>query len=307
MAESVNKPKQMAAYDQLAITSEGYIPYDDNSGFDEENEIIGEIPLQNLSSCDYCSTGLLRIEDKILQERSYRDYCLWYCQKCRFWQARVYSDPFFSCMPPLENWAYVSKLREFKGNLPECCDAELAAYIRRHPDVLHRYPPTRFEKLVADVFRANYVNAEVLHVGKPKDGGIDVRLIEADKEQWLIQVKRRESQNKAEGVSTIRDMLGAMMLADGHQGIVVSTAPRFSREAQSAAAKARKRGMTVRLVDRGIFEKMLDPILPDRPWLQPISQVDSELAAHLAEQIPSDKQLDLFTPYPLQTQNSFGI
>lgn len=307
MAESVNKPKQMAAYDQLAITGEGYIPYDDNSGFDEENEIIGDIPLQNLGYCAYCATKLLRNEEEILQERSYRDHCLWYCQKCRFWQARVYSNPFFSCMPPPENWAYVSKLREFKGDLPECCDAELAAYIRRNPDVLHRYPPTRFEKLVADVFRANYVNAEVLHVGKPYDRGIDVMLIEADGKQWLIQVKRRESQNKAEGVSTIRDMLGAMVLAGTLQGVVVSTAPRFSREAQSAAAKARKHGMTVRLVDRGIFEKMLDPILPDRPWLQPISQVDSELAAHLAEQIPSDKQLDLFPPYPLQTQKSFDI
>lgn len=68
MAESVNKPKQMAAYDQLAITSEGYIPYDDNSGFDEENEIIGEIPLQNLSYCDYCSTKLLRIEEESAQK-----------------------------------------------------------------------------------------------------------------------------------------------------------------------------------------------------------------------------------------------
>lgn len=298
MAESINKPKQMVAYDQLAITSEGYIPYDDDYGFDEENEIIGEIPLQNLTCCAYCSTKLLRIEEDIFQESSHRDYCLWYCQECRFWQARVYSDPFLRCMPPPENWVYISKLREFKGYLPECCDAELAAYIRRNPDVLHSYPPPRFEKLVADVFRANYVNAEVLHVGKPNDGGIDIKLIEADGKQWLIQVKRRESQNKAEGVSTIRDMLGAMVVAGALQGVVVSTAPRFSSDAQQAATKAGKHGMTVRLVDRGIFEKMLDPILPDRPWLQPIDQVDAELAAHLVEQIPSDKQLDWVDDLP---------
>ena len=298
MAESINKPKQMVAYDQLAITSEGYIPYDDDYGFDEENEIIGEIPLQNLTYCAYCSTKLLRIEEDIFQESSHRDYCLWYCQKCRFWQARVYSDPFLRCMPPPENWVYISKLREFKGCLPECCDAELAAYIRRNPDVLHSYPPTRFEKLVADVFRANYVNAEVLHVGGPNDGGIDVKLIEADGEQWLIQVKRRESHKKAERVSTIRDMLGAMVVEGALQGVVISTAPRFSREAQQAATIAGKRGMTVRLVDRGIFEKMLDPILPDRPWLQPIDQIDAELAAHLVEQIPSDKQLDWVDDLP---------
>ena len=54
--------------------------------------------------------------------------------------------------------------------------------------------------------------------------------------------------------------------------------------------------MTVQLVDSGIFNKMLDPILPDRPWLLPISQLDEELAGYLADRIPSDNQLEI--PFP---------
>ena len=79
-------------------------------------------------------------------------------------------------------------------------------------------------------------------------------------------------------------------------GIVVSTAGRFSRPAQDAAVKAGevRNPMTVHLVDKGIFNKMLDPILPDRPWLHPISEVDEEIAKYLADQIPSDNQLYLW-------------
>ena len=173
---------------------------------------------------------------------------------------------------------------------------------RQHPDLLHSFNTTRFEKFVADVFRANYTNAEVLHIGKPGDGGIDVLLIETGSEQWLIQVKRRGSQKSSEGVSTIRDILGAMVVKGVNKGIVVSTVERFSPKARQDAVKAKTGpfGMTVELVDKGIFNKMLDPILPDRPWLDPISQFDWELAQHLADRIPSDNQLGLFEPQPFQ-------
>lgn len=122
-------------------------------------------------------------------------------------------------------------------------------------------------------------------------------LIDAEKEKWLIQVKRRGSQRNTEGVGTIRDILGAMVVENALKGIVVSTAERFSQDAIQAAnaAKAGQYRMIVRLVDRGIFDKMLDPILPDRPWLIPIMQLDAEIARHLAHRIQSDYQLDLFT------------
>ena len=296
MTDATNKPKQMTAYDKFQIIGdEEYILCDDAYDSGEDEEVICENPLQDIKKCAYCSTELIKIENETLQESWHRDYCLWYCAYCRFWQARLYSA-FRACMPPPDNWAYISKLREFDTNLPDGCSEELALYIRRHPNFLHSCDPKGFEKFVADVFRANYTNAEVLHVGKPGDGGIDVLLTEARGEQWLIQIKRRGSQKSSEGVSTIRDILGAMVVKGVRNGIVVSTVERFSSEAQRDAVKA-KIGpfrMTVELVDEGIFNKMLDPILPDRPWLDPISEVDEEISSYLADQIPIDNQLYLF-------------
>ncbi len=298
---ATNKPKQMTAYDKFQIVSdEEYILWDDAYHNGEEEETICENPLRDLEECAYCSTQLIKVENNTLEKEMHRDYCLWYCGYCRFWQARLYSS-FNACMPPPDNWAYISKLREFDTNLPEGCSEELALYIRRHPNFLHSCDPKGFEKFVADVFRANYTNAEVSHVGKPGDGGIDVLLIEAKDEQWLIQVKRRGSQKPSEGVSTIRDILGAMVVKGVRKGIVVSTVERFSLKAQQDAVKAKMGpfGMTVEFVDKDIFDKMLDPILPDRPWLDPISEIDEEISSYLADQIPSDNQLYLFEQFNL--------
>ena len=290
MANTTNKPKQMAAYDKFEIRGdkiigdEEYILCDDAYHNGEDEVAICKNPLRDIRNCAYCSTELIKIENETLEESWHRDYCLWYCDYCRFWQARIYSA-FRGCMPPPDNWAYISKLREFDINLPEECSEELALYIRRHPNFLYSCNPIRFEKFVADVFRANYTNAEVLHIGKPGDGGVDVLLIDTERKEWLIQVKRRGSPNFSEGVSTIRDILGAMVVRGVRSGIVVSTAARFSQQAILAAdaAKADPYCMTVELVDEGKFNKMLDPILPDRPWLDPISEIDEEIASYLAD------------------------
>jgi len=296
MISNTAKPKQMEAYDKFRVMGDGYVLHDEYCD-DEEEETILDNPIKDLSRCSFCATKLEKIENEELKEDMHRDYCLWYCDKCCFWQARIYSA-FNACMPPPDNWAYISKLREFDTKLPEGCSEELALYIRRHPNFLYSCNPTRFEKFVADVFRANYTNAEVLHIGRPNDGGVDVLLIDTEKKEWVIQVKRRGSPNSSEGVSTIRDILGAMVVRGVSRGIVVSTAARFSPKAKLAAdaAMAEPYCMTVKLVDESIFNKMLDPVLPDRPWLNPISEVDVEIANYLADQIPSDQQLSLFDP-----------
>ena len=290
----------MAAYDKFEITSEGYILHDDAHLSGEGEETIYKNALSNLRNCDYCSTKLLKIEDEISGERSRRDYSLWYCKYCRFWQARVYSDPLGGCMPPPDHLAYVSKLREFDTSLPDGCSEELASYIRRHPNFWHSMDPTHFERLVADVFQANYRNAEVIHVGRPKDGGVDVLFVDAEREEWLIQAKRRESPKYSEKVDTIRNALGTMVVNGKQNGIVVSTAQKFSRYAiqETVAAKEGPYRMRVELVDKSILNRMLDPILPDRPWFDPIREVDQEIAEYLTDKIPSDNQLDLFATCP---------
>ena len=302
MSDTTNKPKQMVLYDTYDVGGLDGVPFDEDYCSDKTIGEITDNVLQDLRYCDYCSTKLLRIEGQVHEVSNYRAYCFWYCRKCRFWQARFRPDPSCYDMPPPDFHAYISKLREFNGDLPEGCSEELALHIKRSPDLLHSFNSKRFEKFVADVFRANYTNSEVLHVGKSHDGGVDVLLIDADKEKWLIQVKRRESPSPSEGVGTIRDMLGAMHLEEARIGIVVSTTRRFSQPAQKAAVKAGqvRNPVLIRLVDKGVFNEMLDPVLPDRPWLDPISQFDWELAQHLADRIPSDDQLSLFEPQPFQ-------
>ena len=81
-------------------------------------------------------------------------------------------------------------------------------HIRRDTSRLHFVDPKRFEKFVADVFRANYTNAEVVHVGKPNDGGVDVLLIDAQEEQLIVQVKRAESNANLKRFARFETCLG---------------------------------------------------------------------------------------------------
>lgn len=186
------------------------------------------------------------------------------------------------------------RVREFDNDLPEYCSSELASYLRQNPRKWHQYEPKRLEKLVADIFRANYHEAEVVHIGKPDDGGVDILFIDSTNQQHLIQVKRRIQEDSAEGVSTIRNLIGAMVLKEAIRGIVVSTADHFTLRAQQAAKKAQYLGLYIQLVDRGILNLMLDPVLPDRPWLEVVRNHDREIAYILAQRVPSDYQLRLF-------------
>lgn len=147
---------------------------------------------------------------------------------------------------------------------------------------------------MADVFKANYENAQITHVGKPDDGGVDIKLVESNNNQWLIQVKRREKLNCAEGVCTIRNLLGTLVLEGQTQGIVVSTADHFTLRAQQAAQKSKKLGFNIKLIDKGILNQMLEPVLPDRPWIEVIKSHDSGIASWLMERISNDNQPKLF-------------
>jgi hypothetical protein len=85
-----------------------------------------------------------------------------------------------------------------------------------------------------------------------------------------------------------------MVLEEVVRGIVVSTADHFTLRAHQAAKKIEKQGLHLKLVDRGILDRMLEPLLPDRPWLQIVRSHNPEMADLLASQVPSDCQLSLF-------------
>lgn len=191
-----------------------------------------------------------------------------YCLNCRFWRwhyltsffynrGGVYSIQYTSAMP---------KIDAFNPSLPLGCSTEIAQALRRDPKIYHSINTKTFEKFVADVFRANHANAEVIHVGQPHDGGKDVIFIDDGDNKWLISVKRRASPEKSEGVETIRSLIGVLFLNQATRGMVVSSANHFTYHAKKAANFANNEGLQIRLVDRGLLDRMLGSLLPHWPW-----------------------------------------
>src|SRR5258708_7157087 len=129
-------------------------------------------------------------------------------------------------------------MRDFDLTLPEGCEAELAVAIRRNDNIWHTIDPHKFERFVGSVFKANFRDCDVVHVGRSDDGGVDLIFIDSQKDQWLIKVKRRERSTSSEGFSTIRNLLGALFLNDCLRGILVSTADHFTFRAYQAVTRA---------------------------------------------------------------------
>jgi Restriction endonuclease len=198
------------------------------------------------------------------------DSRLWVCPNCYFWQWHcAYHTNLFKewQVPDYFNRSFaVSQLAAFNPKLPAPCPEELAQHLRRNPRAWHTIRPRALEKLVRDVFKANYGDCEVKHVGQPGDGGIDVLMVRTDKKRWLISVKRREREEKGEPVSTLRDLIGAMVLEDGAVGVVASTANHFTTAARKAVRKASAKGVTIKLIDKGDLNLLIGGLLPPTPW-----------------------------------------
>jgi restriction system protein len=109
---------------------------------------------------------------------------------------------------------------------------------------LHRITsihPRMMEDLVGSILAGVY-DCEVHQVGYTKDGGVDLLLLDGNK-QIAVQVKRRESLKKREPVSLVREFLGASLLA-GHSNLLfVTNAEAFASGARQAARKAVTKGI----------------------------------------------------------------
>lgn len=215
------------------------------------------------------------------------------CPRCAYWHADWYQDlgqGIYGC--PTAEWeANISKLCEFSSCLPEGCHRELSQHLRANPNLWCALSPRNLEKLVADIFRGNFTTCEVMHVGKPGDGGIDVVFVDSGQQRWLIQVKRRERINAAEGVDTLRNLLGVMVMEGTGYGAVVSTADHFTYSALKAKERASEKGYTISLLDRGRLDRMIEPLLPTRQWLNLIKKRKPEWQSLLGDRMPDRGQL----------------
>jgi hypothetical protein len=284
-------------------------------GPDDEVTINGEVQPETVRPddvrgggagphCEYCGGRT----DSELWERpdADEDWEAWHgwkwsiivsCEYCRSWRwsrSEGIRQEGYTDLPPVYELHCVSKLRQFDGTLPDSLNTELAGYLRRHRDGWNQFSPAALERIVTDILRANFRDAEVVHVGRPDDGGVDVLFVDAEGPEWLVQVKRRLDPGGAEGVGTLRNLLGAMVIERSLRGLIVSTADRFSTRARAAADDAKQLGYEIRLADRGILDRMLEPVLPVMPWLDVMKGLDGEVAQEYSPEFISREQLSFF-------------
>src|SRR6185295_3758935 len=137
------------------------------------------------------------------------------CAVCGFWRA-AHSGGLTGVRP------IVPFVKSFCPQRHITALTALMEEVRRQPSRVYTIEPSKFELLVGSIL-GDYFNCEVLHVGQPHDGGIDLILIAAD-EPVMVQVKRRARADRAEGIDVVKHLF-ASMLGRGH-GMVVTTAQR---------------------------------------------------------------------------------
>jgi len=225
---------------------------------------------QEESACQFCNRPLRiehmdDIEGSLDAWHSRREYKLAFCEHCAAWSFRCHQGS-NACMDPTFFALGSSVAARYSDTLPEGCSQEIAQQLRRYPRLWHTFNPSRFERFLVDVFRSNHAGCEVIHVGGPGDGGVDLYLVDDTKKKWVIQVKRRARPRKSEPFSTVQSVLGTLVLEGSRYAIVATTSDAFSWPAQRARLCARQSGFTVELFDRGVLDRMLGPLLPRAPW-----------------------------------------
>lgn len=225
--------------------------------------------------CPYCHITMI-VDDFYEQGPDGSDrssgQLLEHCSNCTFWQLHAFRMQGYEARSTIfynfDIAVLSSKIKEFETEYPNGSLDEVSQWLRRHPEKYNTMSPNYLETLVARVFEAAGTYVEVQHVGRPGDGGIDVLLVDSERNRWLVQVKRREDPASSEPVSTIRNVLGAMVLEGSKKSIVVSTADHFTHQARQAVDRARGKGFEIELIDRGVFNQIIGGSLPVSPWLE---------------------------------------
>jgi len=165
---------------------------------------------------------------------------IWGCLSCGWWYEEFTK---FDDADDNRIKRRVAVLREFTADANDLPLAALSTELISRPGVLHDVHPGRLEVLVADIL-GEFFSTEVKVVGRTGDGGIDLVFVNCDR-PFAVQVKRRQSQESKEGVALVREFLGACLLEDVRNGIIVTTAGSFTSGAVAAANQT---------VSKGLFE-----------------------------------------------------
>lgn len=223
------------------------------------------------SICPFCKR---KIENIVYQKHTY-DAPEWLfgsfeqsehviqCQACGWWEYK-YSN----CSDAIMDGIRASDV-EYSSAILKSYDEDsidipvkaLREYIAKNPNVIYKINAHKMEDLVRSVFSDFFPLCTVKKFGQTRDGGRDGLLIDENGQQFLLSIKRRESPNATEGVSTLRDLIGATIVEDNVNGcIIVSTADHFSKSAKDYAGKVLSKNIitTFDLIDCKEFLRITD-------------------------------------------------
>lgn len=170
-------------------------------------------------------------------------------------------------------------LRAYDDNSMDIPITELRKYLDKKPDLLYSINPHKLEEVVRSVFKDFYPSCEVKTFGQTRDGGRDGLIIMDDGSHHLLQVKRRTHRDHTEGISQLRELIGASVIEDNLSGcIYVTTADHFSSDAQEYAQQVVRKKVveTFDLIDYNEFLHMMELTkdhLPDK-WRELLSIKD---------------------------------
>lgn len=203
------------------------------------------------------------------------------CPKCGWWEYRYInsSDSVDDGVCATEIKYASAILKTYDNNSMDIPIAELRKYLEKKPDLLYSINPHKLEEVVHSVFRDFYPSCEVRTFGQTRDGGRDGLIIMDNGQHHLLQVKRRTHKNHTEGVSKLRELIGASVIEDNLTGcIYVTTADHFSPDAHEYANRVVQKKVieTFDLIDYNEFLHMLEltrPHLPNK-WKELLSIKD---------------------------------
>ncbi|MBL3601863.1 MAG: restriction endonuclease [gamma proteobacterium endosymbiont of Lamellibrachia anaximandri] len=228
--------------------------------------------LKNKGYCRYCGIEMLSPINEVEDGGGRYDHVhrVHQCHECSWWWEEEYEDIYIGGGDRLtKERKRFGILKRYDVDDIEIPMNTLRGVLSQDNSLLYHLHPTKFEKLVGSVFR-DHLDCEVRHLGRTGDGGIDLLLIQGEK-QTVIQVKRRSNKSATEGVAPIRELIGAMILRGNKNGVFVTTANTFSGPAKSAASLAPKKTSDIEkieLVDCGSLIELLNLTMPkiSAPW-----------------------------------------
>ncbi len=183
------------------------------------------------------------------------------CQSCGWWEYKYSnrSDAIIDGIRASDVEYSFAILKSYDVDSIDIPVKTLREYIVKNPNVIYKINAHKMEDLMRSVFSDFFPSCTVKKFGQTRDGGRDGLLVDENGQQFLLSIKRRESPNTTEGVSTLRDLIGATIVEDNINGcIVVSTADHFSKPAKDYAEKVLSKDIitTFDLIDCKEFLKI---------------------------------------------------